>query len=415
LGLSAALEYIGSRLKGLDSKSPPFAYLDAVVVVVAPGQAEEAHRVVEATLASHGLALNAGKTCVWSRDPQAPLPEVLQGRRKPELRLLGADVRFLDRHDDRDVFGAPVWGSVAGGPLVESAKKLVKQLSAMQDAGLRGKTAYTVLHTYAQGCCNHLLRANYEEGGWVEDLEEVLQEGLARVTGSPLDAGQRALASLRLKDGGIAFGGFRGRSAPAFLGSWGMVFQEVASGIGVATLEGFSSRCPTVWAEIGRAEQSLRVLGGNGGRALDWGQMIDEPAGKLQGTWAKEISENRREAILWSLPERDAADARPHGGPSAGSFLCPPCLGGKVMRDQHFTVSLRDRLLLPVCQEGARCQHRRPNGSLCNAPLDARGKHAKTCAIGGGLVRRHNGLRDYGSVSWKACTGVQALTEQRVP
>ena len=137
----------------------------------------------------------------------------------------------------------------------------------------------------------------------MEDLEEVLREGLGRVTGSLLDAGQRALASLRLKDGGIAFGGFRGRSAPAFLGSWGMVFQELASGIGVATLEGFSSRCPTVWAEIGRAEQSLRVLGGNGGRALDWGQMIDEPAGKLQGTWAKEISENRREAILWSLRE----------------------------------------------------------------------------------------------------------------
>ena len=124
--VSAALESIGSQLQGLDSKSLTFAYLDDVVVVVAPGQAEEAHRVVEATLASHGLALNAGKTCVWSRDPHAPLPEVLQGRRKPELRLLGADVRFLDRHDDRDVFGAPVWGSVAGGPLVESAKKLVK-------------------------------------------------------------------------------------------------------------------------------------------------------------------------------------------------------------------------------------------------------------------------------------------------
>ena len=53
-----------------------------------------------------------------------------------------------------------------------------------------------------------------------------------------------------------------------------------------------------------------------------------------------------------------------------------------------------------------------------NAPLDARGKHARTCTIGGywwGWVRRHNGLRDYGAVSWKACSGSQALTEQRVP
>ncbi len=85
------------------------------------------------------------------------------------------------------------------------------------------------------------------------------------------------------------------------------------------------------------------------------------------------------------------------------------------MPDQHFTISLRDRLLLPVCQEGARCQHRRPNGALCNAPLDARGRHAKKCAIGGGWVRRHNRLRDLCASSWTACNGVPALTEQRVP
>ena len=85
------------------------------------------------------------------------------------------------------------------------------------------------------------------------------------------------------------------------------------------------------------------------------------------------------------------------------------------MPDQHFTISLRDRLLLPVCPEGARCQHRRPNGSLCNALLDTRGRHAKTCAIGGGWVRRHDRLRDFTANTWSACAGVKALTEQRVP
>ena len=143
--------------------------------------------------------------------------------------------------------------------------------------------------------------------------------------------------------------------------------------------------------------------------------MFDEPAAKLQGIWAKEISESRREALLWALPEEDAADARSHGGPGAGSFLCPPCQGGQAMPDQHFTISLRDRLLLPVCQEGARCQHRRPNGVLCNAPLDARGRHAKKCAVGGGWVRRHNRIRDSAASTWTACTGVLAPTEQRVP
>ena len=85
------------------------------------------------------------------------------------------------------------------------------------------------------------------------------------------------------------------------------------------------------------------------------------------------------------------------------------------MPDDHFTINLRDRLLLPVCQEGARCQHRRPNGSVCNALLDARGRHAKKCAIGGGWVRRHNGLRDFAAESWAACSGAPTVKEQRVP
>ena len=131
-------------------------------------------------------------------------------------------MRFLDRHDDREVVGPPVRGRVAAGPLVEAARGFVERLAAMQDGGLPSKSAHAVLHTYAQGCCNPLLQANFEEGGWLDDLddlEEVLQQGLARVAGSSLNEGQRALASLRLSEGGLAFVGLRWRLEAAFLGS----------------------------------------------------------------------------------------------------------------------------------------------------------------------------------------------------
>ena len=49
-----------------------------------------------------------------------------------------------------------MWGSLAGGLLVQLAKQIVKRLSALQDANLRGKTAYTVLCAQAQEACNHL-------------------------------------------------------------------------------------------------------------------------------------------------------------------------------------------------------------------------------------------------------------------
>ena len=85
------------------------------------------------------------------------------------------------------------------------------------------------------------------------------------------------------------------------------------------------------------------------------------------------------------------------------------------MPDQHFVMCLRDRLLLSVCQEGARCQHRRRDGRLCNALLDSRGHHARKCCIGGALGARHDRLRDRVAKSWADLTTVPAHTEQRVP
>ena len=54
----------------------------------------------------------------------------------------------------------------------------------------------------------------------------------------------------------------------------------------------------------------------------------------------------------------------------------------KTMPDQHFIISLKDRLRLPVCPPGATCKHHRRNGILCGHPLDLRGKHALKCEVG---------------------------------
>ena len=40
---------------------------------------------------------------------------------------------------------------------------------------------------------------------------------------------------------------------------------------------------------------------------------------------------------------------------------------------------------LPFCT--GLCQHRRPDGGVCGAPLDLKGRHARGCAVGGWLVR----------------------------
>ena len=108
------------------------------------------------------------------------------------------------------------------------------------------------------------------KGRGVETLERVLQEGLGQLVQTDLGATQRALASLRLKEGGLAFGGLADRSAPAFLASWAACLEHVAAQVGVSSLEGLRSRCAALSSDLDRAERDLRVAGGHGGRPLDW-------------------------------------------------------------------------------------------------------------------------------------------------
>ena len=213
-----------------------FAYLDDIVVVIQPGQAEAAHNLVRNVLNAHGLTLNEGKTVVWCRDTGQVLPATLARLRKDDLRMLGSDVRFLDRREDREEFGSPVHGSVNGQAVLQAAQGLTRRLRELQAAGLTSKSAYAVLHTYAQSCCTHLQRANYEQGHWLEALDGELRLGLGEIGSGDLTAAQRTLASLRLKEGGLAFGGLQDRSAGAFLASWATCLEHGAGQMDTGSL-----------------------------------------------------------------------------------------------------------------------------------------------------------------------------------
>ena len=152
LGVADALESINAGIRALDRGARVFAYLDDIVVVIQPGQAEAAHNLVRNVLNAHGLTLNGGKTVVWCRDTGQVLPATLARLRKDDLRMLGSDVRFLDRREDREEFGSPVHGSVNGQAVLQAAQGLTRRLRELQAAGLTSKSAYAVLHTYAQSC-----------------------------------------------------------------------------------------------------------------------------------------------------------------------------------------------------------------------------------------------------------------------
>ena len=125
--------------------------------------AEAAHGIVEACLAECGLALNGDKTEVWSR-AGCQVTGPLAGRAVDHLSLsLGASVAWWG-DDEREASQVPVHAPGSGKSPLDQAQALNQRLRELRAAGLGLKTAYTVLHVFAQSCANHLQRANYEDG-----------------------------------------------------------------------------------------------------------------------------------------------------------------------------------------------------------------------------------------------------------
>ena len=229
---------------------------------------------------------------------------------------------------------------------------------------------------------------------------------------------QRQWASLRLQDGGEAFPAAALVAPAAFLGSWAQVFQDVARVLGVASVEGFRSRCPDIFLAFQAAEAALRAQGALEDAPLDWGAWLGSPAAKRQGAWSKARSAASRAHLLATLDEDGRLALRGTGGPGAGSWLLPRQEGDAAIPDDHYRVSLRMRLHMDICTPwpaGAVCQHRRADGSICGAVLDSQGWRARQCGVGCSRTARHDSLRDWHGRRHRELTGHAVATKQRVP
>ncbi len=222
LGIAPALEAIRSGIRLLHHSCKVFAYLDDVVVVAPSHLAAAVHDVVSRAMSDVGLALNNGKTKAWVRNPAVPLPDGLPFNRVGSLKVLGSQVAWLDREDSL----APVHEAADPSPILQKARRLTDRVGKLLAHGLSARSAFLILQTFSKSCANHLLRANLETGPWLSELENILHNCLGKILVAPgsnpehVGPEQAQIASLRTKDGGLAFGGLKHTSPFAFIGSW---------------------------------------------------------------------------------------------------------------------------------------------------------------------------------------------------
>ena len=119
----------------------------------------------------------------------------------------------------------------------------------------------------------------------------------------------------------------------------------------------------------------------------------------------------------------DLADFRTAGGPGAGAFLLYPVDPECELEDPLWATTARRRLGLDRPEAAAsehavlatHCNNKDAQGTLCGAFLDAKGRHAASCACAGGRLRKHGRLARAVAGLARRWDDVDPSLEQRIP
>ena len=233
IGIADALSNINARLQALTPNARVFSYLDDVIVAAPSEHAAAAANITVEELKAVGLEINVAKTTAWTNDPPAPLPEALASYRVPTFKCLGAHAPWLDNEDP--LSGLPVHHATDGEAAVREAARFRERLAQLRASGLGNQLAFQLLQAYSAGCVTHLLRANFEEGPWLQRLDDTWLAIVQDIVGDPLPQDRRKQLFLRLADGGLGLTSAMETAPVAFLASWAFVLPEVAATVGAVS------------------------------------------------------------------------------------------------------------------------------------------------------------------------------------
>ena len=281
-------------------------------------------------------------------------------------------------------------------------------LRALFRQGLSAVHVMQLLRTWSQGACVHILRNVPVTQAWATEVDKGVTDFLSTLLGA-LKTDQVAQAFLPSKDGGLGLGSARLRAAPAFVGAWEGGLQQVCSKLQVRTLADWEQKWPQ-WAEgMNRAEATLTLLTGKRPN-IPWAHRLAGGKDKRQHTLTVLTQQKAKQQLVNSLDTNNRRLLQSAEGTESLQFLQPPP-DEAVMSTKHALVAMRYRLRMDKLVENQAnvCQNKTHRGStICGQPATA--GHAVVCQPGGGVLHRHNDLRDRGA-AWLP----KSKKEQYVP
>ena len=148
--------------------------------------------------------------------------------------------------------------------VLAQAQALCTRTDSLLKHGLSAKAALLILLTYSKSCINHLQRANFENGPWVAQLEDTLQDVLGCLVNVP---GYQALSCI-LRKTSLPFFALKMAASPMevyqcvrprpSLADGSFCMKHVADILNVSSVAGFKRKCPTVAAQMDAANSAQR-------------------------------------------------------------------------------------------------------------------------------------------------------------
>ena len=398
---------------------------------------KRALQAISEAMAEHGYKLRLDKTnahCPAAKDDDElaqQLERELQGFAtfcKDGLPLLG---KQTDGEDDTIVSAA----GTATGPTAKrmaSAKQLAQRIEQLLDAEISGRKIGPAWKLITQ-VLNKALSYDIcvSSPGSVEPYAvelDALVENLVRRCFDPGDSlppaiWQATISRLRepRQQGGLDVAASAEVAPYAFLSAVVSVLPGAARQLAAVT---GTDPLPQLQAAgmVSLAQQALTKVNEQGVNIDAWGMACDEPEKAAGGQLVVEQAiasgvnlvhrrrgwlAKRAEIILNQQAPTERAHRWTHGGEEGGlGFSASATMDMQPWDDTEFILNLRRRSRLPVCQQGAQCQHLRKRKAkctnsdaahvspACGAPLDAMGDHPLQCLIGGEHTALHDAAAD---------------------
>jgi hypothetical protein len=341
--------------------------------------------------------------------------------------VLGAHLRARG-----DVADAPFELGQNSG-LEQAAGRLTQLWNALRPLGKRTvgehglslQATGSLLRTYAGAASQHVLRAQLAGKAEAARYDATLAGYWEELAGRPLDAAAREILGLPLKLSGAGLQWATTRRAAAFWAGWTACVSSVAADLGTVSLLELLDAAPRLGEALSDARTELSLQGADPAPGASLLDALQHPT--KQSALVQAVQKKTHASLRQRLHSHERATLLGAGGPGAAGFLGYPSDPACSLEDALWATGLRARAHLPrpecaqaELQTAAQTCQNRPaaegaRGAPCGQPLDEQGTHGATCALGGGVERRHGSLENAVAGLVRRWLHQEPLTEQRVP